>query len=121
MLTLDEMRAIVAQVNFRNFVFSVNHRAGVLFYLKATFIEADIVTGKPEIQHTRKWLLSEHMTKSEIVQTCFKLVTTAIEHSTREGFTYDGLRVYGPHFDVDALAELCSDRRFDCRKEATGG
>jgi hypothetical protein len=52
-------------------------------------------------------------TRSEIVQTCIKLVMTSMEHRAREGFTYRGKRVFGPHFDVDAIWQLCADKRFD--------
>lgn len=62
----------------------------------------------------RKWLLSPRMTKSEIVQTAFKAVLTAVEHETRELFTYKGKRIFGPHFDVDALEQICD--RLDVRK-----
>lgn len=54
----------------------------------------------------RKWLLSKHMTKSEIIQTAFKAVLTAEEHECREAFTYRGTAIFGPHFDVDALVSL---------------
>jgi hypothetical protein len=54
----------------------------------------------------RKWMLSTHMLKSEIVQTAFLAVMTAEEHETREKFTYDGLAIFGPHYNVDRLADL---------------
>ena len=56
---------------------------------------------------TRKWLLSPHMTKSEIIQTAFKCILAAEEHEAREKFLYKGKSVFGPHFDVDKLHELC--------------
>lgn len=55
----------------------------------------------------RKWLISRHSTKSEVVQTAFKAVMTFEEHEIRESFTYKGERIFGPHFDVDFLAEAC--------------
>jgi hypothetical protein len=54
----------------------------------------------------RKWKLSPHMTKSEIVQTAFLAVLTAEEHETREQFKYRGYAIFGPHFNVDRLADL---------------
>ncbi len=56
---------------------------------------------------TRKWLLSPHMTKSEIVQTAFKCIVTAEEHEAREKFLYKGKAIFGPHFDVEQLHGLC--------------
>jgi hypothetical protein len=108
------MRAIVDSCRFEGYAFEVNAGHGGI-HLQATYLDADIVTGEPAVQHTRKWLLSPHMTRSEIVQTCFKLVMTSMEHRAREGFTYRGKRVFGPHFDVEALWQICADKRFDVR------
>lgn len=60
-----------------------------------------IIDGCP--QYGRKWRLSPHMTKSEVVQTAFKAVLTFEEHEARENFRYRGRAVFGPHIDVDAL------------------
>lgn len=56
----------------------------------------------------RKWYLSEHMTKSEIIQTALKAVITAEEHEARERFLYRGRAIFGPHIDVDDLHEICT-------------
>ena len=76
-------------------------------FLQVEAVAACMVTGKPMQWSGRKWLLSPFMTKSEVVQTAFKAVLTAIEHETREAFRYRGEAIFGPHFDVDRLAELC--------------
>lgn len=82
-------------------------------WLQVRFNSVDSVTGEPERQHGRKWMLSAFMTKSELVQTAFKAVITATEHEVRETFMYKGRRIFGPHFDVDALWEV--SRRVDIR------
>ena len=51
----------------------------------------------------RKWLLSVHMCVTEVVQTCYKAITTAEEHEINEGFKYKGVRVYNPHRSIDFL------------------
>lgn len=58
------------------------------------------------VQFGRKWKVSEHMTKSELVQTAFKAVLTAQEHEIREQFLYKGRPIFSPHYDVDKLWEL---------------
>lgn len=116
-MTLTQIRAIVALCEFEGFNFDVLEN-GDCMYLQAAWLEPCIATGKSSLQQSRKWLLSPHMTKSEIVQTCFKLALTAVEHRTRESFLYRGRRIFGPHFDVDALQQLCTDRRFDVREPA---
>lgn len=57
-------------------------------------------------QHGRKWLLSPHMTDSEIVMTAFKAVMTAAEHEVRENFLYQDKRIFGPHLNVEVLAAV---------------
>lgn len=74
-------------------------------YLQVRFIDAN-----GDVQKGRKWMLSQHMTKSEIVQTAFKAILTAEEHEAREQFRYKGRLVYGPHIDVDVLASVVGDK-----------
>lgn len=77
------------------------------FYLQIFELEAlDNVTGGKTDWYGRKWLLSEHMTEAEIVQTVFKAVMTAVEHEVRETFLYKGQSVFDPHYDLERLVEL---------------
>jgi hypothetical protein len=56
----------------------------------------------------RKWRLSPHMTNGEIVQTAFKALLTCLEHEARERFTYKGVPVLSPHWDIDVLVTAMS-------------
>lgn len=114
-MDIQEMKSVIGEVKFENYTFDITGSDTGAIYLQAAYMEPDIVTGVPELQRTRKWLLSEHMTKSEIVQTAFKCCMTSMEHRTRESFTYRGKRIFGPHFHVDALWQICADKQFDCR------
>lgn len=116
-MNIEQMRAVLADIRFYDYAFKIVDKHPSL-YLQATYTEPDIVTGTPERQYTRKWQLSEHMTKSEFVQTAFKCCITSMEHRTREHFRYKDAAVFGPHFDVDALLDLCQARRFDYRRAA---
>lgn len=62
---------------------------------------------------SRKWYVSQHSTRSEVVQTCLKAVLTAEEHEAREKFLYRGRALFGPHLHVDELLEIaeCLDPR----------
>lgn len=67
----------------------------------------------------RKWFLSKHMTDSEVVATAFKACLTAEEHECREAFRYRGMTVFGPHIDVDRMADLLrhfGDEMLDARE-----
>lgn len=101
---------VLADVEFAFYSFNVREGHGGVF-LQAMYMDEDIYTRKPELQHTRKWLLSPSMTDSEIVQTAFKCCLTSYEHRCREAFKYQGARIFGPHFDVNDLVKLCKDGR----------
>lgn len=77
----------------------------------------DNVTGEAMTWYGRKWLLSEHMTDAEIVQTVFKAVMTAVEHEVREQFLYKGQSVFDPHYDLEKLVELRREKALSLRKE----
>lgn len=100
------------QVKYPGYTFHIQNDVaeayGNTFFLRASFMPEDVKTKRVERQFTRKWLLSEHMTNSELVQTALKCVLTSIEHEARENFTYMGAPVFGPHFDVDDLVLLCA-------------
>lgn len=64
--------------------------------------------------HGRKWLLSQHMTDSEVVQTALLAVLTAEEHEARERFRYKGQAIYGPHQSAEDLVRYPA--RLDVRE-----
>jgi hypothetical protein len=115
-MDIATMRRHLEDIAFENYAFLIFRHEERYLYLQATYIDADVTTKQPTMQHTRKWLLSEHMTKSELVQTAFKCALTSMEHRAREAFRYRGKRVFGPHFDVDALHGICKDEHLDYRR-----
>lgn len=113
---VKQMDAWLADVCYLDYEFFIMLVGMNNIYLQATFMEPDIVTGKVETQYTRKWKLSPHMTKSEVIQTAFKCALTSAEHRCREHFRYKGSAVYSPHYDVDELEKLCKAHKFDYRE-----
>lgn len=114
-MNIDEMRVVIASCKFPNYEFEVGEGTSGMIYLQAAYQEPDVDTGRPEWQYTRKWILSPHMVKSEIVQTVFKCVITSAEHRVREWFRYKDKAIFGPHYDVDVLHSVCdkTDKRKD--------
>ena len=114
----ERFRQILADISYRDWTFHVG-RDGERCYLQVRFEELDPETGRVEPWGGRKWFLSPHMTRSEVVQTALKAVLTAEEHEARERFRYRGRAIFGPHYDVDRLWELAGDRDHqDVRKAA---
>lgn len=113
MLNVQE---IIDSIQCLDYNFTVVQKDGYA-YLQAWYNENDVDTGKPEVQKTRKWLLSKYMVKSEIVQTALKCVLTSLEHRTREHFKYKGELVFGPHYDIEALYELAKAKRLEIRAD----
>lgn len=116
-MRLSEIEDLLEKVKFQDWEFYLGTR-GMELYLQVKFdAPCTVEGGQPQKQHGRKWFISEHMTKSEIVQTAFKAVITALEHEAREMFTYRDRPVFGPHFDVDALHGICQHFLLDKREE----
>lgn len=102
----QEMLEVMSNVDFGKWGFIVRPD-----YLQVAFQDTDNVTGLMSVQKGRKWRLSEHMTKSELVQTALAAVLLAVEHEVREQFTYRGQAIFSPHYDVDDLVIMCEKRR----------
>ncbi len=78
-------------------------------YLQVQFAAPDSATGEAASWAGRKWRLSPHMTRSEVVQTALKAVLTAEEHEAREQFLYRGRAIFGPRINVERLWELTGE------------
>lgn len=118
MKTFNDICDVTDRVSFPGYALVVSHeRANYADpYLQVSCSEGTCnVTGKPMFWRGRKWRLSYHMTDGEIVQTAFMAVMAANEHETREKFTYRGVTVFDPHYDIEKLVEL--RKRPDALKE----
>lgn len=101
-------REILKLVHFPGYKFQIIGNFISSTHLQAAFYAPCNISGSnASRQTTRKWQLSAHMTPSELVQTALKCVLTSIEHEAREKFRYRGMAIFGPHFDVERLVELC--------------
>jgi hypothetical protein len=113
-MTRAEIESIVADIVYKDWTFYIGEKDETL-YLQVQFDVRDSLTKELMSHRGRKWLLSEFMVKSEVVQTAFLAALTAEEHECREHFTYKGERIFSPHFDVEALRELSEAKRFETR------
>lgn len=109
MLQIEDIREILGRIEIGEWWIHLSE-SGSRPWLQIRFQAPDLVTREIEEQHGRKWMLSPHMTKSEVVNTAFKAYLAAVEHEAREAFRYDGACIYGPHFDVDKMAHFVRSR-----------
>ena len=118
MLTHDDILRVLQNIQFNDWAFDLGLDSDRP-YLKVRFTGPCSTTGRFQAWEGRTWCLSPDPTRSEIVQTAFKAVITALEHEAREAFRYKGEAIFGPHFDCDLLVELCKrSHALDAREEA---
>lgn len=86
-----------------------------VLYLQANLYRRDVVSGDTGWGSGGKYLLSEHMTRGEVVKKCFVAARDFSEHEVREAFEYRGRRILGPHVDIDALWDVAE--RFEVRSD----
>lgn len=106
-MTFNEIRKLILDINLPygwELVLSIPGELATLQVLDPKGFCNE--TGEPMAWKGRKWFISMHMTKSEIVQTAFKAVMTAAEHEIRESFLYRSRAIFCPHYDVDQLHAL---------------
>jgi hypothetical protein len=113
-MDLSQFTEPLAQCSFEGWRFVVA-LDGSRPYLQVEANDKCARSGNTITWRGRKWFLSPFMSKSEVVQTALKAVLTALEHEARERFLYRGQPVFGPHFDVDRLADLCASSATDER------
>lgn len=114
-----ELDALVLRVSyFGHLVVVGEHPDG--FWVQMKYLEPDVESRddnpKAEWQSTRKWLVSRWSTPGEVFQTLLKCALTSAEHRVREHFLVDGVRVYGPHMDVEKLIAFVRDNDESHRK-----
>lgn len=118
---LNEVQDIVGRITYRpdtyRFIVEVDKAdPGGRVYVQIEHDRPDAFTGEMGVGRGGKSYLSPHMTVSEIVRRCLGLALAYEEHEVREFFRYKGAQVFGPHIDVDALAEVA--HRLDVRPPA---
>lgn len=114
-MTLQSIRYIVAHIKYKDWSIKVDRFKDGEMYLQVSFIGKDSETGAICEMKGRKWHISEHAVKSEIILTAFKAIQTAEEHEMREAFQYRGRAILGPHFDIERLVEICDQKAYEIR------
>jgi hypothetical protein len=78
-------------------------------YYQVHALRPDTYTGEMGEGTGGKAYLSPHMIEDELVQLAWGLFQAYVTHEAREGFTYKGKRIFGPHLRVANLLKIADD------------
>lgn len=114
---LKEILSTIAftDVSGRQWEFLCDRRGDVLL-LFARFDAPDCNTGELARQTTRKWFVSEHATRSEVLFTALACVKMGLIHEAHEAFLVDGRPLVNPHVNADLLAQFNVEAAEDARQ-----
>jgi len=76
-MTRGKLQAILSNIKCFDREFQITdvvYGQDLGWHLQVTYYEADVVTGKEELQKSRKWLISNTDTESDVVHTVFAAV-----------------------------------------------
>lgn len=102
-------------IRYKDWHFVINEKNGVTYMQVQFEAEDSFAPGKVELQHCRKWQLSEWMTPTELVRTAFLAVIQAERHETEESFLYKGQAIFNSHIAADKLVEVCQAGAYEHR------
>lgn len=111
-MTLADVKLTLREIKYPGFEFRSGLMGPTGYFVQVVFHAIDVTeirqtTDVRPVEWTgRKWYVSSYSTKFEVVQTALKAVLTALEHEAREKFTYQGVAIFQPHMDLDALVKL---------------
>jgi hypothetical protein len=107
-MKIDEIRAIVANIKYKNWDLHVFENPR--FCVQLGWVDKCVVTGETLGMVSRTWEFDQDpLTEDYIVNTVFKAISNAEEHETKEQFRYQGKRIFNPHVKIARLMEVCDD------------
>lgn len=107
MMTRDALFLIVSNIKMLDRDFVVSDAGPHGWFLQVRYIEADVDTGEPAEQLSRKWLVEPTDTEGSVVRTAYAAISRSYAHVVAEHFLYKGKRVFGPHISLDAMLTAC--------------
>ena len=114
----DKVCSIVDNIRCldRRFVVTgvADHDMELITTIHVEYYEVDVTKGagaEPELQKSRRWIIEPDADENEIVNTCFACVMRSYDHVVQEHFTYQGARVFSPHFEIHDRLQLAARYR----------
>lgn len=106
-LAFEEAKQIVAECACDPYILRLdrlrNHQD--VWFIQASKIRRDVVTGERELGSGAKYLVSPHATPEEVRQKALAACIAFAEHEVREAFLWKGRQIFGPHMDRQKLWE----------------
>lgn len=119
MFTLEQIKEVVTQVRYLDWDILVRVD-GERPYIQVYGHGPDPNEGmKNASWSSRKWFVSPHMCKNEIIRTAYKAIQAAVEHEMNEFFLYRGQQIFSPHMNYDITADMMAE--IDCKDSRDGG
>lgn len=75
-------------------------------FIQVVYTSKCTKTNESKMWHGRKWYLSRHMTPDEIIKTAYAAFESCVKHEVMEGFKVDGIVLFNPHVDYEALLSV---------------
>lgn len=119
MFTVEKIKEIVSQIKYLDWEIKVR-MDGERPYLQVYGHGPDPSKGMEDAEwSSRKWWLSPHMCKNEIIRTAYMAVRGAVMHEMDEMFLYRGQQVFSPHINYDIVADMMAE--VNCKDSRDGG
>ncbi len=87
----------------------LNHSPNIIsgrIFIQIQYTAKCTKSGKSQKWSGRKWYLSSHMTKDEVIKTCYGAFKAAVEHEMMEGFSIGGVILFNPHVNYKELIKI---------------
>lgn len=112
MFSETELRVIVYSVSYLDWNIRLLYD-GPRPYLQVHGHGPDPKEGMKDAEWSgRKWFVSPHMCKNEVIRTAYKAIENAVAHEMNENFLYKGVAIMTPHMDYEEIVDIMKDH--DC-------
>lgn len=112
MLTNRDLESIIADISIGDLKILLKYDDSRPYIQICCEHGIDAKTGQSTSWTSRKWMLSPHMVKSEVVRTAYKAYITAVLHEADEVFQYRQVSIYSPHANVDVLVDVLGKKTY---------
>lgn len=113
MLTFQDVKTLLDETSCEifgyEFKFFLGDQGENKWYLQVGMLCEDSDNTGPQVYKGGKFYVSPHSTRDEVVKKVLLACLTFLEHEAREGFTWRGRRIFGPHISLEALYSVAEE------------